>query len=465
MRWAALEALSSQIIGMLSYFILARLLGPEPFGLVAMAAVFTLALNLLAGMGIQQAIIQNGSIDNRDLNGAFWLGALLALVTGAIGVFVSGWIARIYDQPQIAEVFPWLVGTVVLNQLSAVQSAALQKAMLFKSLAIRGALSSLLGCSLGILMAVKGFGIWSLVGQQLAAALTGTLILWAASPWKPGLAVSWSGLKNLVGFGLQVQAFSLMTLISGQLDKFLIGYLLGPKELGWYAFAYKMLEAINNVVVNSGMKVSLPVFSKLQDNPEQLSAQYYEFVRHTAAIAFPIFLALGVSAPQLIPWVFGEHWQISSVIFQVLCVLGILQSVNFYTMSALLALGKPGSRLLLISLHALVNGLFILAVAGYGIVAVALAFTARAWLLYPLGLAMLSRYLPFTLAKLFSTLTKPLLQVSLGAGLYFVTLSYLKNYPEAMLITCLLCFVPLAQAFYRYGLRYLPSRLRLSTPG
>ena len=456
-RWAAVEAASGHILGMVSYFILARMLGPEPFGVVAMASVFSSALSVLGGLGLQQAIIQQHTLDEDHLDGSFWLILLAGIVLFILSVLLSPSLAAVYNEPQIAEVFPWLIGAVVLNHLGTIQSAVLQKNLLFRALAIRGGISALVGCSVGILMAYENFGIWSLVGQQMSAALVSTVSLWMASPWQPRLRWCWKKMHPLVRFSVQLQAFSILVLISGQIDKFLIGYLYGAKESGIYALAYKFLEVTNNVFVNSGMKVSFPVFCKLQDDPQGLAESYYAFVSHTAFIACPVFLAIAVGSPEIIPRVFGSAWSYSATILQVLCFLGILQSVSFYTMTALLALGQTGARLFLILLHTCFNVLFIWYGQRFGIIGVAIAFVTRAWLLYPVGLIALSNYIDISYKRILVAIIEPGSQLFVGSFAYVAATQFFPANTILIVTSYVICFLPLCGSLYKYTWQRKPS--------
>ena len=383
--WSFVQKWGRAGVTTITFVILSRLLAPEAFGLVALATAFTVFIELFLDQGFGSAIVQREELDREHLDTAFWLNILTSIIlTGGL-IALSGLLAVVFDEPRLGSVLRWLSITLILSGLSGTQISILQRNLAFKDLAIRSTVSNMVGGVVGIGMAFAGYGVWSLVGQDVATSLVRAIILWRASDWRPGFRVSKRHYKELVSFGIPVVGNHALTVLMRRSDDLLIGYFLGPTLLGFYTIGYQLLLIIIRLVTEVTNSVAFPAFSRIQAQPERLRQAFYKVTQYTSVLSFPVFSGLAILAPELVPAVFGEKWAPSIPVMQVLALIGILQSVLFFNGSVIKAAGKPSWQLGIMVLNAVCSIVGFLLAVRWGIVAVAAAFVIVGYLLAPIS--------------------------------------------------------------------------------
>lgn len=389
--WSVIQKWGREAITLVSFIALSRLLAPEAFGLVAMASVFTAFLQILLDQGFGAAIVQRDDLERAHLDTAFWTSVLTGVLLTAIAMAASGLVAAFFDEPRLAPVLRWLSLSFLLVALSSTQMAILQRELAFKNLAARSLMATLVGGIVGVGLAFAGFGVWSLVAQNLTRGLAGVIVLWRASYWRPGLNVSKKHFRELFSFGVSIIGSKSLVFFSRRMDDLLIGFFLGPTMLGYYTIGYRLLLVLMRVVTGTTNAVAFPTFSRLQQDPKRMRRAFYKVTQYTSLLAIPVFAGLAVLAPELLPALFGEQWTPSVPVMQVLALIGILQSVLAFNGSVIKASGKPSWQfgiLLLTSVCSVIG--FLLAVR-WGIAAVAASFVIVGYLLAPISYVAVRR--------------------------------------------------------------------------
>ena len=393
--WSALEKWGGKLFSLLVFLLLARLLAPADFGLIALAGVFVSFAQVVVAQGLAEAVIQRDELEPGHLDTAFWINLGTGVVATALTLLLADSVAAVLRTPDLGPIVRALSPLFVLGALNAVQTALMRRDLAFPKLAARTLGSSVVGGVVGLAMAMSGYGVWSLVGQQLAAKTAEVVLLWGMSRWRPGLQASVRHARDLASFSVNSVGINLLSFLSQRSDDLLIGYVLGPVALGYYTVAYRVLSTLLDVLTGVTRQVAFPVFSRLQQEPERLLRAFYGATRYTAFAAFPVFFALAALAPEVIPTAFGAQWTPSVPVMQWLAVGGAVSSVTFFNGSVLLAVGRPSWSLfaMAVSVAGAVVG-FAVAVH-WGIVAVAAAVAVRAYLFSPISLWLIGRILPF----------------------------------------------------------------------
>ena len=422
--WSFVQKWGRAGLTTITFIILSRLLAPEAFGLVALATAFTVFIELFLDQGFGSAIVQREKLDPEHLDTAFWLNVLTSiLMTGGL-IAVSGLLGVLFDEPRLGSVLRWLSITLILSGLSSTQISILQRKLAFKEFAIRSMVANAVGGIVGIIMAFSGYGVWSLVGQDLASGVVRAIILWRSSDWRPGFKVSKSHYKELVTFGASIVGNNALTVLTKRSDDLLIGYFLGPTLLGFYTIGYQLLLIIIRLVTEVTNSVAFPTFSRIQHQPERMRKAFYKVTQYTSVFAFPVFIGLAVLAPEIVPAVFGEKWAPSIPVMQVLALIGVLQSVLFFNGSVIKASGKPSWQFGIMLLNTVGSVLAFLLVVRLGIVAVAAAFVAVGYLLAPVSYIAVRRLIQIDfrtyLWQFIPSLTGSLLMVAVIMGLKFL---------------------------------------------
>lgn len=407
--WSVIQKWGSNLISTLVFLILARLLEAKAFGLVAMASVAVSFIQIFLDQGFAEAIVQREEVEIEHLDTAFWLSFSMSMFLAVITIFVAGVIAALFKEPQLVPILRVLSVSFLCSGLNSVQTALLQRQLRFKVLAMRTVIGNLLGGIAGVVMALMGFGVWSLVIKQLVDSFSSVPLLWFSSKWRPGTQISLTHFQELFSFGINVTGISFLNFFNRRADDLLIGYYLGSVALGYYTVAYRLLLLVIQVVTSVISQVTLPTFSKLQAEPERIRHAFYKVTQYTSLVSFPIFFAMAILAPEFIVGVFGEKWVPSIPVMQILAFMGVLQSVQIFNGRVIVAMGKPDWQFQIYLLNAVVNVVSFLFVVKWGITAVAAAYTVRGYLFSPISILLVKRLINIRFIKYWQQYVLPLI--------------------------------------------------------
>lgn len=402
--WSAIRNWGSSAIAAIVLIVLVRLLPREAFGLIAIATAIIAILDVSLKQGFAQALIQRAELEPEHLDTAFWVGIVLGILLTGINFAMSSVVAALFHMPDLTDILRWLSPVFLIGALSNTQQAILKRDLTFKTLAVRSLIATSMGGLVAIVMAIKGMGVWSLVGQTLTSGIIGTIILWGSTDWRPGLNVSWRHLRELFSFGFFALSADFMQIINRHADRLIMGLFLDARLVGVYDVAKKLIEIITQTISQSVAAVTFPAFSRLQHHPEQLLHAWYTACRLTSLIAFPALVGMFVIAPEFVNCVLGTRWVEAIPIIRIFSLIGLLQTVMYYNGSILLALGKPSWRLAIFLVNNILNLIAVLLVVQWGIVPVAVVTVARAYLLTPLGLMAIRKLLHFEIGHFFRQL-------------------------------------------------------------
>lgn len=456
--WSTTRQVGEQALTFVVYLILARLLDPAAFGLVAMANVFLALVQIFVDQGLADAIIQRDEVETSHLDTAFWSSVLLGGLLALASFLLADVVAALFGEPDLATIVRWLSLNFPLAGLASTQQAILKRDLRFGSLAMRGLAARIGGGVAGVVMALTGFGVWSLVGQSLVSSMVGVITLWRVSDWRPSFRFSWGQFKELFSFGVSVLGNKLLNFLNRRSDNLLIGYFLGPTQLGYYGMAYRQLMIMTQLLIQPASSVAFSTFSRLQAAPGRMRNAFHKATRISSLVAFPGFIGLVLVAPVMIRGLFGAKWVPSIPVVQALAFVGILHSVSFFNPPVIKAVGKPSWTLGLNVINAVVNVTGFLIAVRWGIVAVAVAFVVRGYLLSPLPLLALRKLLRLDLKVYFRQFLEPALAtlvMALGV-LVMKSLMVQVNSPRIELVV----YVVVGAALYLGTIRLInPSLL------
>jgi O-antigen/teichoic acid export membrane protein len=321
--------------------VLARLLSPADFGLIAMIYVFTGFASSLTDMGLGASIIQKQGVSDRHLDSVFWVNVAVGSALTIIFSLGAPLIAKFYDKPQlllptIAVAFNFLLGS-----LNVVQNALLQKSLNFQTgFWVESVAISISGIA-ALVLALAGAGVWSLVGQSLTLTLIRTAVMWHWSSWRPGRSFDPAAVKELLRFGRHVIGSNIIIYWAQNFDKLVIGRQLGSSALGIYNMADRLMRLpLTNVTAVTGA-VMFPALSTLQGEVDSVKRVYLRANRLIALLTFPMMLGLIVVAEPAILVFYGEQWRNAVSILQLLSLAGMAQSIYNTAGWIFLSRGRP----------------------------------------------------------------------------------------------------------------------------
>ncbi len=455
--WSAIQNWGSQAGSLLVFLILARLLQPKDFGLVALSNIFITFIQIFLNQGFSSALIQRQKLDQEHLDTAFWTQISLGFLLTIASLISAGWVANLFQEPQLIPLIRCLSVLFFFNAFSQVQIALLKRKFAFKTLAIRALFGIFIGGIVGVVMAITGFGVWSLVAQELVYEGVGIIILWGASDWRPRLRVSLPHFQQLFDFGVHILAFQLVDFFNQRTDSLLIGYFLGAVALGYYAIAQRILKVMTQLLVGTANQVALPTFSRLQTDLNRFREAFYQATQLTSLIAFPTFLGMIALTPELIILLFGKQWLPTIPIMQILALVGLLRSVSFFNESVFMAMDKPSWRFRLGLLNTILNVVACFLAVRWGLMAVALAYVVSDYLAFPISQWAVSQLIETPILTYLRQLIAPFVCALIMVVVILAVKYFLRDLlnSQALLVSCTV----MGAVIYGLTIRWLAPQL------
>lgn len=394
--WSAAQNFGVRLIGFAVLLVLTRLLTPADFGLIALLAVVLALFQLLAEQGFEEAIVQRSELQKQHADTAFWVSALLGLISTCVLAGTASQVADLLNEPRLAIFITVVSPTLLITSLSRVQVGLLRRDFAFRSLAYRQLIGAGAGGIVGIGMALNGFGAWSLIGRQMTETVVGSIVLWRVCNFRPGFHISWRYFKDLFRFGSNLVLIQALGFLSSRADSLIVHHFLGPVALGYYSVGQRLFHFVLDLIHGPVNQVALSLFARLQEDGARVAQAFMYAVRLTSLIAFPIFCLMAILNEELVAVVLGAKWAEANPLVRVLALGGILIVISYFNATAIKAMGKPSWVLLLVAVNGVINLAGFLVAVRWGIAAVAAAFVIRAYAVYPLNFMLTQRLIPIT---------------------------------------------------------------------
>lgn len=305
--------------------VLARLLTPADFGLVAMATAITGLGQAFADLGLSEATIQHPKINHAQVSALFWINVTVGLALMSITMALAPVLAWFYREPRLKDITLLVSLTFLIGGLRVQHTALLKRQMRFSSLAVRDVASYVLAVPLAITLAWRGAGYWALVALPLTLNLTQMVLSWLMVRWTPGLPTRHAKVRPLIAFGGNVAASYLIMSVNSSADNVLIGWYWGAGPLGLYSRAYNLLLLPMRQLAAPASSVAVPAFSMVQADPERLARYYLRTANLMVWISAPLIGFLFVSATPIIVLTLGYRWQEAAPVFQILAIFALGQ--------------------------------------------------------------------------------------------------------------------------------------------
>jgi O-antigen/teichoic acid export membrane protein len=404
--WAYGSYIGGQLLVLVSTAILARLLSPEDFGLVALALVFILLLDTISDLGLSPALVISTEEELRErANTVFGSTVVLGLALAALTAALAPLAAAFFDQPELTPLLAVLGLTFVLRALGATHYALAQKRLDFRARTVAEVTGVCARGASGIALALAGFGPWSLVVGYLVGTAAVSATLWRLVPWRPSGLPRRAQLRGMLRFGGTLTAVDVLAAVIGQIDYVFVGRVLGTSALGLYTLGFRLPEMLVVGFAVVAGRVLFPAFASV--DRDALGRAFLVSVRYSAIVALPLAVGLAVLAEPFVLTLFGERWEGSVDCMRVLSIYALAVAIGIPAGIAYKATGQAGVLLkLAVPRTALVIGSIAL-VVDQGIVAVAACQAGVAGLFAIIGLAIASRMLAVRPGELASELLPP----------------------------------------------------------
>ena len=343
--WSSLEKFSAQGISFLVMIVMARILTPTDYGLVGMVLIFVHIALSLVDCGFSQALIRKQDRTELDNNTAFYFNIVVGVILYAVMWFIAPAVSEFYRQPRLVWIMRAICLGILFNSFVVVQRALLTVEIDFKTQAKASIYAAATGGVIGIWMAYKGLGVWSIVAYHIINFFLNTLFLWIYSNWRPMLQFSWKSFSELFGFGSKLAASGLIHTLYNNAYIMVIGKFFQAADLGFYSRADQFAKFLSLNISNVLQRVTFPVLCRFQDDNEKLSEVFLKFIRATSFIIIPLMAGMAAVSKPFILALLGDKWLFVADLLPILCFSGML--ANVYTINQNILLVKGRSDLFL----------------------------------------------------------------------------------------------------------------------
>jgi O-antigen/teichoic acid export membrane protein len=326
--WSVVSKFGRMALKFIIDVILARLLSPREFGLVAMITVITSFASIFAELGFSSALVQKRDVRREHWSSVFWLNLGAGLLLTLIFMAGAPLVARFYDEALLVPLTVFIATNFLISSLNIVQNTLLTKELNFRVLSIVEISAVGLSGLVAIIMAYAGLGVWSLAAQSVILSAVTAILLWKLNDWRPEFTFQWNAVKDLLGFSMNLFGTQVLNYWVRNIDYLLIGRFLGTSPLGVYNKAYDVmlfpLVSVSRVL----SRVMFPSFSIIQKEKQRVRDLYLRMTRTIALITFPMMLGLFVIVQPFVMTVFGSKWAEMIPVLRVLCLVGMSQSIG-----------------------------------------------------------------------------------------------------------------------------------------
>jgi O-antigen/teichoic acid export membrane protein len=401
-RWGAIDQGAQFALRLGALIVLAHFVTPHDVGVMAIASIVLNLGSLAVGLGVSDALVQRRDLDRTTVDVAFAISTATGLLVAAVVVACSVPIADLFNAPEVTNVLIAVSVIFVVSGVERTPNDMLVRSMRFRDFYISSTIATFLSVVVAITIAVAGGGVWALAAMAITEAVVATALAWAfairAAVWRPAFDWDAGRARALLGFGSYVAGYRVIGYGRENVDNILVGTVLGTTSLGLYSFAYRAIIAPLTKVVTVLGTTAFSLFSALQHDVGKVREGMAYGTRYLTAVCFPLTAGIAISAPLLIPVLFGERWAGATRIIQILAGLGPYFALVTLDSSVLNALGKSSLQFRIGLVEFAVALVGILIGVQYSASGVAIGVVVAAYVVLPLKLYFRCRNLDATVA-------------------------------------------------------------------
>lgn len=328
--WSAADAFLAQGVSFIVGLVLARLLSPEEYGLIGIVLIFTTILLSVVDCGFSNALIRKLKVTEEDYNTLFIFNILISLAMYGLLYASAPFIANFFERPQLVALTRVTGLLLIFQALSIVQYTILSRNVDFKTKTKASLISAIISGGIGIAMAFLGYGVWSLVYQQLSRQLLYSLFLWIYIKWWPKLSFSLDSFRYMWGFGWKLLVSGLLDKIWAQLYQVVVGKFYSPATLGQYSRSKEYANIFSSNLTTIVQRVSYPVLSQVQDDEERMVSAYRKVIKITMFVTAIILISMAAVSEPFIYCLIGPQWQDAAKFLPYICI-----SMSLYPLHAI----------------------------------------------------------------------------------------------------------------------------------
>lgn len=421
--WSSAGTIGNGLVSFLVTIILARILTPEDFALVALLTVFVTISNVIVDSGFSQAIIRDDNPSDIDLSSVFYFNLILSVLIYAVLFAISPYIAKFYNEPKLISLSRVVFLIIIFNSFIIIQNATLKRNLNFSKVEKSSVLGSIVAGTTSVIMAFSGYGIWAIVANMVLMPFFRAAFLWIYSDWRPVFKFRLRSIRKYFKFGIFLMLNSVIDMIITNLNTLVIGKFYTKNELGYYSQACKLGTYIVTPLTSVINKVVYPIFAKIKDDTTRLIDGYRRILGVLAFVTFPIMLFVICNAKATTVFFFGEKWEASSIYLQYLAILDLFQIIQYVFMNIVVVKGKTKALLNVTIIRQLLRVLTLFFTVGISVEAMVLGFVISSIIgtMMYIGLGMY--YLRYKVINIFTDNYKTILSTGISI-LLVLSVSY-----------------------------------------
>lgn len=370
--WNFLERGGTQGVQLIIQIILARLLGPEVFGIIAIVLVFVNLAQVFITTGFNTAIIQKKEIDDKELSSVFYLNLTISIFLYLVMFLSAPIIGDFYNAPELIPLLRVLSLIIFPGAINSIQIAIISRNLMFKKMFKSSLGATIISGITGIVSAYLGLGVWALVIQQLTNQISMSLIMWFTVQWRPIAFFSIAKVKELFSFGWKMLGSSLIDVLYQDLRTVIIGRIYTPSMLGYYNRGQQIPRTLVNGINGAIQSVMLPTLSAYQDNRMKMKGMMRRSIKVSSFFIFPMMIGLAVVAEPLVIIILTDEWLPSVIFLQIFALYYTFIPIHMINLQAISALGRSDLRLKLEIIKKTMGVIIILISIKYGVIAIAI---------------------------------------------------------------------------------------------
>lgn len=346
-RWTTFSAMFRVGLQLLQLAVLARLLAPADYGLMAMVSVVLGFAGLLADMGANSSFVQKQEVTDAQRTSLYWMNVGVSVALALLLMVASPAIAWVMKEPRLTLLLIVVASTLWITALGQQVRMAAEKQLEFRPVVILEILTALLGFAVAVLMAWAGWGVWALVAGSLTGAIASTVGAWLfmSQGWRPNWYFAWADVRPFLHFGGALVVNHLVSLVNASIDLLLGGRLLGAAQLGLYSLPRNLSLQVSGMINPIITRVGFPMIAKVQHDLPRVRAIYLKTMNMTASINAPIYMGLVFFAPEVVDLMLGSKWQEAIPLLRILAAWALFRSLGNPAGSLLFGMGKAGLAL------------------------------------------------------------------------------------------------------------------------
>ena len=420
--WSSVERFSNQGVQFVFSIILARLLSPSDYGIIAMVTIFFAVAQSFVDSGFSNALVRKTDRVEEDLSTCFYFNIGVGIIAYIVLFLIAPLVANFYSQPILSPIIRITGLGVILNSLCVVQQALFTIKIDFKSQAKITLSATVISGIVGIILAYQGYGIWALVWQGVASSIVRMGLLWLMSKWRPRTGFSKSSFNYLFGYGSKLLASGLLDTIYNNIYPIVIGKFYNPAQLGNYSRALGWAQLPSANITSILQRVTFPVLSAIQDDTLRLQNSYRRLLKLSAFIVFPLMMGLAAIASPLIRVILTAKWDGCVLYLQILCFALMLYPIHAINLNLLQVKGRSDIFLRLEIIKKIIGVIILIITIPLGITAMCLGMVFSSIICLIINTYYTSRFIDVGLLTQLKELKIILINsLVMGGGIYILT--------------------------------------------